>query len=154
MGAGMPFIFVTLTTVSLSNVPKAAMTDASSLYTLTRTVGGNVGYALVATLVANGTQAHRALLVQHVNPANPAYQQFHAGAAAGLVSRGLDPVAAGHTADAIANGIINQQSAMLAYNSTSLTLGILMLAIVPLLLLLPDRKHQLAAMNAPHVVAE
>ncbi len=43
---------------------------------------------------------------------------------------------------------------MLAYNSTSLTLGILMLAIVPLLLLLPDRKHQLAAMNAPHVVAE
>ncbi len=131
MGAGMPFIFVTLTAISLSEIPKADMTDASSLYTLTRTVGGNVGYALTATLVANGTQTHRALLVQHINPANPAYQQFHAGATAGLISRGLDPVAAGHTANAIANGIINQQAAMLAYNSTSLTLGILMLAIVP-----------------------
>ena len=33
MGIGMPFMFVTMMTVALSTVPRADMTDASSLYT-------------------------------------------------------------------------------------------------------------------------
>jgi hypothetical protein len=89
--------------------------------------------------------------VQHINAANPTYLHFHAAATAGLIARGLDPVAAGRTANAVANSIIDQQASMLAYNSTSLTLGLLMLGTLPLLLLLPNRAHQVRAMNAPHV---
>ena len=63
MGIGMPFMFVTLSTLSLSTIPRADMTDASSLYTLARRIGGNIGYALVATLVARGQQIHRVQLV-------------------------------------------------------------------------------------------
>ena len=49
MGIGMPFMFVTLSTLSLSTIARADMTDASSIYTLARRIGGNIGYALVAT---------------------------------------------------------------------------------------------------------
>jgi MFS transporter, DHA2 family, multidrug resistance protein len=60
MGLGMPFMFVTLTTVSVSTVPREYMTDASSIYTLSRRVGGNIGYALLATIVDRRGQLHRA----------------------------------------------------------------------------------------------
>ena len=139
MGAGMPAIFVTLTAISLSGIPRADMTDASSIYTLSRTVGGNIGYAVTATLVTNGTQLHRALLAQNISASNPVYTHFHAAATAGLASRGLDPVAAARTASAIADGLVNRQAAMLAYNDTSLIMGLLLLATLPLLLLLPGR---------------
>ena len=52
MGIGMPFLFVTMTAISLSSIAKKDMTEASSIYTMTRAVGGNIGYALVATLIA------------------------------------------------------------------------------------------------------
>jgi DHA2 family multidrug resistance protein len=146
MGAGMPSIFVTLTAISLSGIPKADMTEASSIYTLARTVGGNIGYAVTATLVANSTQIHRAFLVQNISAANPVYLRFHAAATAGLAARGLDPVAAARAANALADGLLNRQAAMLAYNDTSLTMGILLAATLPLLLLLPGRAQAQGAM--------
>jgi DHA2 family multidrug resistance protein len=141
LGAGMPFMFVTLTTVSLSTIPREDMTDASSLYTLTRLVGGNIGYALVATLVADFTQVHRSQLVQHISAYNPAYLSFHGGAAAALVQYGLSPPTARLTAHAVANAIVNQQAAMLAYNAASWWMGAMFLLIIPLTVLLPGRPH-------------
>ena len=49
---GMPVMFVTISTVSLATIPRPNMTEATSFYTLARRVGGNIGYALVATMVA------------------------------------------------------------------------------------------------------
>ena len=51
MGVGLPCMFVPLSTVSLSTVRRAEMTAATGLYTLSRRVGGNIGYALLATLI-------------------------------------------------------------------------------------------------------
>jgi DHA2 family multidrug resistance protein len=136
-GAGMPFIFVTLTAVSLSGIPQSDVTDASSIYTLARTVGGNIGYAVMATLVANGTQAHRALLVQHISPYNPTYLAYQAAAAGGLARHGLDMAAAPQTAHAFFDALVNRQAAMLAYNDASLFMGLLFVIILPMVLLLP-----------------
>jgi DHA2 family multidrug resistance protein len=139
MGVGMPFMFVTLTTVSLSSMRKYQMTDAASLYTLTRTVGGNIGYAIVATLVANGTQIHRASLVKNISDLNLTYLTMERGAAAHLLSTGADPVRASKTALALVNQIVNRQAAMMAYNDTAATLGFMFLVMLPLVLLLPGR---------------
>ena len=48
MGIGLPFVFITMTTISLATISRVDMTDASSLYTLSRRIGGNMGYALAA----------------------------------------------------------------------------------------------------------
>ena len=146
MGSGMPFMFVTLTAISLNGIPRADVTHASSIYTLARAVGGNVGYALTATLVADTTQSNRALMVKHITDSNPVYLHFHAAATAGLAARGLEPVAAGHAADMLVNGMVNRQATMLAYNHTSLIMGLLLVAILPMLLLLPGRAKPQGAM--------
>jgi DHA2 family multidrug resistance protein len=151
VGAGMPFIFVTLTAVSLSGIDKTDMTDASSLYTLFRAVGGNIGYAVTATLVTNGVQAHRAFLVQHISAFNPTYLAFQGGAVGGLMQRGLDPAAARQTAGAFFNALVNRQAAMLAYNDTALLMGVLFVVIMPMILLLPPSR---AGQHTPAAAGE
>ena len=141
MGAGMPFMFVTLSTISLSTIPKEDMTDASSLYTLARRIGGNIGYALVATLVARGVQVHHVQLVSHVNPYNPNWIQFQQRAAALLAHSGLNPAAVKHTGQALINLLVSRQAAMMAYNDVSWYLGFLFLLTIPFALLLPSRKR-------------
>ena len=73
MGAGLPCMFVTLSTTSLSTVRREDMTAATSLYTLARRVGGNLGYALVATLVERFSVIHQAHLSAHISNLNSAY---------------------------------------------------------------------------------
>ena len=141
MGIGMPFMFVTLTTLSLSTVPRADMTDASGLYTLARRIGGNIGYALVATLVARGQQIHRVQLVAHITPYNSNLTDFQRQAAGFLDQAGLNPAAIKHTGQALLNLLVNRQAAMMAYNDVSWILGLLFVATIPLALILPSRKR-------------
>ncbi|MGD8366629.1 MAG: DHA2 family efflux MFS transporter permease subunit [Desulfobacterales bacterium] len=144
MGIGLPFIFVTISTVSLSTVPRPDMTNATSLYTLARRVGGNIGYALAATLVARGVQIHRAGLVSHVTAFNPNLEAYARAGAALLARAGVPPVHASKTTLALANMAVNHQATMLAYNDVSWVFGLLFLSTIPLALLLPRRSALLA----------
>lgn len=148
MGAGMPFMFVTLSTVSLSTVRRSDMTDASSIYTLARRVGGNIGYALVATILAHRIQFHRVRLTEHVTVLDPAIESFRSGAAAHLFSQGLSLHGAGRGALAMLNALVNRQAAMLAYNDASVVLGLLLIVTVPMIFLLPARKKAMAMATA------
>ena len=141
MGVGMPFMFVTLSTLSLSTIPKADMTDASALYTLARRIGGNIGYALVATLVARGEQIHRVQLTAHLSPYNPNLADFQRQAAELLANSGMNPLAQHQAGEALLNVFVGRQAAMMAYNDVSWVLGLMFLATIPLALLLPSRRR-------------
>jgi DHA2 family multidrug resistance protein len=141
MGLGMPFIFVTLTTVSVSTVPLQDMTDASSLYTLARRVGGNIGYALLATIVARRSQFHRARLVGHLTATDPAFIWSQTSLGALLAQRGVPPATAPQTATAVVNAVLDQQSGIMAYNDAAWFVALMLLAALPLLLLLPARQR-------------
>ncbi len=145
LGAGMPFMFVTLTTVSLSTIAPEDSTDASSLYTLTRTVGGNIGYALMAALIADYTQIHRAHLAANVSALSPTFRGFYQQAAAGLMHHGYTAPDASMRAYAVADAMVNQQAAMMAYNTASLWMCFLALLTVPLVFLLPGKTAGRAA---------
>ncbi len=88
MGAGMPFMFVTMSTVSLGSIPRYRMTEATSIYTLARRVGGNIGYAIVATVFARQAQTHRVFLRSHLSPTNPNFAAFQEKVSQGLRSTG------------------------------------------------------------------
>ncbi len=139
MGIGIPFMFVPVSTLSLATVPHPDMTDATSLYTLARRVGGNIGYALAATVVARGQQIHRVYLMEHVNPFNPIFTEYSRIAAKVMGHMGLNPLALQHTVYALVDRTVNMQSTMLAYNDVSLVFGLLFLSTIPLVLLLPVR---------------
>jgi DHA2 family multidrug resistance protein len=140
MGIGMPFVFVTLTTVSLSTVPRSSMTEASSLYTLARRVGGNIGYALAASVVSARLQFHHARLAEHVTPGNPAFMALQDHMSSLLVHGGSSQAATGQQTNMIVNGILNRQAQIMAYNDTSLIFGLLFLVVMPLLFLIPSRR--------------
>jgi DHA2 family multidrug resistance protein len=140
MGIGMPFMFITLTTMSLSTVARADMTDASSLYTLARRIGGNIGYALVATLVARGQQIHRVQMVAHITPYNPNLADFQRHVAGFLGHAGLTAGSLTHAGQALLNLQVDRQATMMAYNDVSWIFGFLFLATMPLALLVPSRR--------------
>ena len=148
MGVAVPCMFVPLSTVSLSTIRREDMTAATSLYTLSRRVGGNIGYALVATLVDRFSAAHRGHLIEHISPLNPAYLSYHAHLTERLVQGGGDPVAAPHRALALVNVEVNRQAAILAYNDLAWVFGTMFLATLPLLFLLSRRQ---TAPSAPQV---
>ena len=139
MGVGMPCMFVTLSTISLATVPKPDMTDAASLYTLSRRVGGNIGYALAATIVARGQQIHRSYLIGDINPWNPIYTEFSHSAEKMFSHVGLNAQAMQHAVLALTDKIVNMQATMLAYNQVSWIFGLLFLSTIPLVMLLPGR---------------
>ncbi len=52
LGLGLGMIFVPLTTTTLSVIPKPEMGNATGMYNLLRNIGGSVGIAVSATLLA------------------------------------------------------------------------------------------------------
>lgn len=139
MGIGMPFIFVPMSTVSLSTVDNSQMTDASSLYTLSRRVGGNIGYAVVATLVSSGEQMHRAHLTEHVSTMSTLSQAYQNALTESMRQLGVAAANAPAAALALLNRMIDRQAAMLAYNDISLIFGFMIVGMLPFAFLLPWR---------------
>ncbi len=139
MGLGMPCIFVTLSTVSLGSVRPAEATAAASIFNLARRVGGNIGFAVLATQVERGYAFHRVGLVGHVSELNEAFLQYKAGLVAFLVRQEVDPASAPTQALALIDRLVNRQATMLAYNDTFWFMLLLFAGVVPLILLLPGR---------------
>ncbi|MBV9233432.1 MAG: DHA2 family efflux MFS transporter permease subunit, partial [Candidatus Eremiobacteraeota bacterium] len=54
-GFALGFMFVPLTTISLSQVPVAAMANATGIFTLLRQLGGSLGIAILTTLLVHKT---------------------------------------------------------------------------------------------------
>lgn len=151
-GIGMGAAMVTLSTVSLSTIPRRAMTAASGLYTLTRRESGNVAYAALATLLARRTQFHRADLVDSVSATNPIFRRVDAGVRGALTHAGLR-IAPGQRRDlAMLNSMINRQSTMMAYNDCFWIVVPMFLVVLPLLFLLP--KEGVPTGNAEQVETE
>ncbi|HUY39001.1 MAG TPA: DHA2 family efflux MFS transporter permease subunit [Candidatus Binataceae bacterium] len=138
-GVGMGAAMVTTSTVTLSSIPRALMTSASSLTTLARRVSGNIAYATLATVVARRTQFHRSMLVDSISATNPAFRASDRSYRGFLASNGLQSAPGQRRDMAMLNSVINGQSTMMAYNDCFWLLAPMVLAALPLILLLPNR---------------
>ena len=68
MGIGMGFIFIPLTTLTISGIGKEDMGNATSIYNLVRNLGGSFGVAITSTLLNRRTQFHQVRLVDKLTP--------------------------------------------------------------------------------------
>ena len=136
-GAGMSFMFGPMSAVVMRTVPIRSLTAATSLYTLGRRVGGNIGYAFVASQVQHRAAFHRARLVDHVTPYDASTNQMLDGLTGGLASGpGLAPGTAENSALKMLDGTVNRHAAMLAYNDVFWLMGMLFIFTIPFLLML------------------
>jgi DHA2 family multidrug resistance protein len=133
-GVAISFIFVPLTTATMSQLRQQQIGSATGLYNLMLNIGGSIGIALVTTLVARGSQAHQALMVGHLTPTDPAFRERLAAAQA-MLARHSDPVTATHQAYALINNTLNQQAHLWAFVDTFRIFGLMVLCCLPLILL-------------------
>src|SRR2546422_2028727 len=74
-GLGIAPLFVPVSQLAYSFLPKNKNNKASSLTNLFRNQGGSVGIAFVTTVLARRTQYHRTVLVAHATPLSARYQE-------------------------------------------------------------------------------
>jgi DHA2 family multidrug resistance protein len=139
-GISISFIFVPLTTATMSQLGQAQIGNASGLYNLMRNMGGSFGIAFVTTMLARDSQAHQALMVSHLTPTDPIYVQRLAAAKSALAQH-TDPVSATRQAYAAVYSLLDQQAHLWAFVDNFLLFGVLALAGIPLVFLFKRPKY-------------
>jgi DHA2 family multidrug resistance protein len=113
--AGLAFMFVPISTIAYSSLPRELNGDAAALYTMFRNVFGSVGISTATALVTTRTQTRDAYLARNLTPLNQPYNTLLQQYQAALRAMGN---AASQTHD-IAVGLIYQtmhtQASVLAY---------------------------------------
>jgi DHA2 family multidrug resistance protein len=126
-------IFPPLTRLTLSNIPRVEMGNATGMYNLLRNIGGSVGIALAATMLTRLAQFYQANLVGHVNQYSPLLQTRFRELTEAAMARGLDAVSSKKAALGIIYRIVQRESGLLAYTHIFWVLGIAFLVIIPFL---------------------
>jgi MFS transporter, DHA2 family, multidrug resistance protein len=124
-GAGLGFMFVPLSTVTLSTLPPEQRTEGAGLYNLSRNIGSSVGISAVTSLLTQNTQANHADIVQHVTAVN---RVFESPAIAQFWNPATD---AGRAA---LDAMITRQAEIIAYIDDFKLMMIITLAAIPLLI--------------------
>jgi len=133
-GVGFSCLFVPLTTVAISKIPRNKLADATGSNSLVRQIGGSVGVAIFATLQGRALIAARHGLVAHLNPGNPEVIDRIASMKQIFLGRGgLDNASAGSGASAMLNFVVNRQATVLSFEKMFLLAGITFLLVMPLL---------------------
>jgi MFS transporter, DHA2 family, multidrug resistance protein len=141
LGVGLAMIFVPLTTVTLATIQREEMGNATGMYNLLRNIGGSVGIAIAATLLARYNQFYQNTLVAHVTPYDSTTQHTLSTLKRAATTRGVDMATADKTSLAIIYGNVQRQAGILSYNHIFWIVGITFLVIIPFLLLLKRLSH-------------
>jgi DHA2 family multidrug resistance protein len=135
-GAGMSLLFVPLTTISMDAIPRERMGYATSLFSLMRNIGGSVGIATTSTMLARHTQSMTALYGANVTATSPATQSMFLQLRNAFMAAGSDIVTATDRAYAALFGMIQRQASMVSFVGLFQLLGIIFLAVIPLVMLM------------------
>ena len=145
-GFGFSCLFIPLTTVALSRIPKHRMPDATGLQSLLRQLGASSGLAIFATLLIRFSTQARASLGAHLTEVRPETIARLDQITNGMVARGMD-LATAHTASLKAlYGMVYGQSMVLAFRKDFFLGGIAFLCMLPLLYFLKVSRD---ATNSP-----
>jgi DHA2 family multidrug resistance protein len=114
-GLGIAPLFVPVSQLAYSYLPKNKNNKASSLTNLFRNQGGSFGIAFVTTLLARRTQFHQSVLVAHATPFDPVFREKLSSLTGYFSSHGFTlPDAALHAKAQLAH-ILQQQAALLGF---------------------------------------
>jgi DHA2 family multidrug resistance protein len=132
-GAGLGFLFVPLSSVSLATLPAAQRTEGAGLYNLSRNIGSSVGISVMNALLTTNTQVNHADIATHVTAVNRAFQN------PGIAQFWNPVTAAGRAA---LDAVVTQQAQIIAYIDDYKLLMIATLAMIPLLLVFKRSAHR------------
>ncbi len=140
-GVSLAMLFVPLTTITMSNISRESMGNATSMFNLLRNLGGGIGIAGVSTLVTRFSQKQINILGAHVTAYNPKARMMMSQLEAGLRGHGASAAVAAHQSSGMMFGMVERQATILSYISVFQILALIFLAMTPLVLLMKRPSH-------------
>ena len=135
-GFALGFLFVPLTTVTLSGITNAKMANATGLYTLVRQLGGSLGIAILVLLQTRREDFAQQTLASGVTLANP------------MVSSMLDGAANRTQALQALAGSVAQNATVLSYDYVFRICALIFMFSIPLVFMLSSTRKANAAAAA------
>ncbi len=142
LGVGMGFLFIPLTTMTMSSVKKEDMGNASSIYNLLRNLGGSFGVAFVTTILARRAQFHQVHLVDHLTPFDRNYQIAEHNTLNALQYRGIESGVADQGSIGIIYNKLLREASMMSFNDAFYLLSLFMILILPLIFMMRRAKSE------------
>jgi len=150
-GASLPFLFTSVGALSLTDLKPREKADGSSLFNLTRTLGGSIGIAVIATTLLDRQRFHFERFGEYVT-------QFALGTrlqllrlTAGLEGHGVNPVIAPQKASAVLSLQLSQAAYVKAFDDVALALAV---AFAFTFLLIPLFRKPTHMQAGPQAVSE
>jgi MFS transporter, DHA2 family, multidrug resistance protein len=152
LGLGLGMCFPILSTAALTCIPREQMGYAASLYNMMRNTGAAVGIAYLTNMLVRNQQVHQSYLVQHfsvfdawrmgnIGPRAPGSPSFHF----------LTQMVSGQRQGlGMVYGLMQQQSAMLAFNDIYRLLTVIAVLMIPSFILFRGNKPTGGGAPAAH----
>lgn len=140
LGIGMGFLFIPLTTLTMSSVKKEDMANATGIFNLLRNLGGSFGVAFITTMLSRRAQFHQAHLTEHLTPFDQSYQFYSSQTAEHLGRQGLDSYSAQYGSLGAIYQQLVRQATMMSFNDVFHLVSVMMFATLLLLFLIKKDK--------------
>jgi DHA2 family multidrug resistance protein len=135
-GTALSFLFIPLMALSMADIAKEKMGNATSIFNLMRNIGGSFGVAIMTTFLARRTQLHQSQLISHIRPGDLATERMLQAAKAYIFAKGFDQYTAYRKALGALYGMVQAQASMLSFVEAFWIMGVVFLLMVPFLLFL------------------
>ncbi len=148
---GLAFMFVPISSIAYSSLPRELNGDAAALYTMFRNVSGSIGISTATALITTRTQVRIAYLGQHLTPLNQPYDTLVAQTRQALVGMGHPLAGNRDTAVGLIYQTLRTQASVLAYSDVFMICAVAAFCIVPFTFLFSNyRPGAKAAAPAVH----
>ncbi len=113
-GFSIAFVFVPLATMTTSTLSRDEMGNATGLFNMLRNIGGSIGIAMATTALIRRSALHQNELGANLSPSSYMLQQKSA-MIAGYLAHHVGPAQARPGSFGLLYGLMQQQSALMAY---------------------------------------
>ncbi|MGI4813695.1 MAG: DHA2 family efflux MFS transporter permease subunit [Janthinobacterium lividum] len=143
-GMGLGLVFVPMSTMTFSTLSPTMRADGTSIYALSRNIGGSIGISVLQTLLYRNSQLSTANLTTHINAYNPLLNaanlsgfDIHSPTGLALLGRAVDA-----------------QALMIAYVDDFRFMFLMTLLTIPFMFFLRPGHHKPTAEESAHLMAD
>jgi MFS transporter, DHA2 family, multidrug resistance protein len=129
---GLAFLFVPISTIAYSTLPKEFNADGSALFVMVRNIAGSIGISLATAMIVERTQARRAYLAEHLTTLNQPYNDQLARVSQSLSGLGVAPGDVHARALGWMNATLTHQATIEAYMDVFAMCAIGAFCVIPL----------------------
>lgn len=129
--AALAFLFVPISTIAYSTLPKELNSDASAMFSMSRNYVGSLAISFATAAIIETQQKRGSYLVHWMTPYQDSFNQYLASVKQTAIEHGFTASNAQQFAEFTLYQTFRQQVSMLAYNETFMVIGVIALCTVP-----------------------